>query len=60
MLVCEEVCVWEPVDGFPEEEGSLRALLDVQNCMMGEFVQKGEARSVESGTNECAEAGDGR
>jgi hypothetical protein len=32
MVVCVEVCVWEPVAGFPEDgEGSLKALL-----MMGE------------------------
>ena len=32
MVVCDEVCVWV-VDGFPEDEGSLRTLLDAPNCM---------------------------
>jgi hypothetical protein len=32
MVVCDEVCVWV-VDGFPDEEGSLRALLEAPNCI---------------------------
>jgi hypothetical protein len=32
IVVCDEVCVWV-VDGFPDDEGSLRALLEVPNCM---------------------------
>jgi len=33
MVVCDEVCVWVVVDGFPDDEGSLRALLEAPNCM---------------------------
>lgn len=32
MVVCDEVCVWV-VDGFPDDEGSLRVLLEAPNCM---------------------------
>lgn len=32
MVVCDEVCVWV-VGGFPDDEGSLRALLEAPNCM---------------------------
>jgi hypothetical protein len=39
MVVCVEVCVWEVVDGFPEDgEGSLKALLGEHDCMMAERI----------------------
>lgn len=37
MVVCDEVCVWV-VDGFPDDEGSLRALLEAHNCMAAAVV----------------------
>jgi hypothetical protein len=37
MVVCDEVCVWV-VDGFPDDEGSLRALLKAPNCMAAAAV----------------------
>jgi hypothetical protein len=33
IVVCDEVWVWV-VDGFPDDEGSLRALLEAPNCMV--------------------------
>jgi hypothetical protein len=39
MVVCDEVCVWV-VDGFPDDEGSLRVLLEAPNCMAVVVVVK--------------------
>jgi len=40
IVVCDEVCVWVLVDGFPDDEGSLRALLEAPNCMAVVVVVK--------------------
>jgi hypothetical protein len=39
IVVCDEVCVWV-VDGFPDDEGSLRALLEAPNCIAVVMVVK--------------------
>ena len=41
MVVCDEVCVWV-VDGFPDDEGSLKALLEATKCMAVVLVGGGK------------------
>jgi hypothetical protein len=49
MVVCVEVCVWEPVAGFPEDgEGSLKALLMMgeRDCMIDRWFEQARKEGV--------------
>jgi hypothetical protein len=60
MVVCDEVCVWV-VDGFPDDEGSLRALLEAPNCMAAAaaavMVVVGSGKSSGGGLDQMRKVG---